>query len=112
MKVREIAEKLNLKVLAGEKGLDNEVSGGYCCDLLSFVMSHGGKGNAWITVQVHPSIIAVAVLVEFSCIIIPEGIKSEKATLEKAESENIPVLQSLESGFEICGKFNKLNHKL
>lgn len=108
MIVKDIIEKLNLKVLAGEAGINNEVNGVYCCDLLSWVMSHGNKSNAWITVQVHPNIVAVALLLEFSCIIIPEEIEVEKATLDKAENENIPVLQSMESGYKICTSLNKL----
>ena len=35
MTVREIAEKLNLRVFSGEAGLDREVTGGYVSDLLS-----------------------------------------------------------------------------
>lgn len=38
MTVREIAEKLNLKVFSGAAGLDREVTGGYVSDLLSDVM--------------------------------------------------------------------------
>ena len=34
MTVREIAEKLNLRVFSGEAGLDREVTGGYVSDLL------------------------------------------------------------------------------
>lgn len=104
MKVREVAERLGLKALTGESGLDREVSGGYSCDLLSWVMSHGAKDNIWITVQVHPNIVAVAVLAEFSCIIIPEEIEVEGITLEKAEHEGVAILQSLDNAFDICGK--------
>lgn len=111
MRVRDIVEELGLKVLAGDKGLEDEVNGAYCCDLLSWVMSHGNKDNAWITVQVHPNIIAVAVLLEFSCIIIPENIEVEKVTLEKAERENMPVLRSSENGYIICGKLNSIGCK-
>lgn len=111
MRVRDIIDELGLKVLAGERGLENEVKGVYCCDLLSWVMSHGNKNNAWITVQVHPNIIAVAVLSEFSCIIIPESIDVENVTLEKAECENIPVLKCSENAYTICGKLNNLGCK-
>lgn len=107
MKVSEIAKSLNLKVLCG-KGMDKEVSGGYSSDLLSWVMSHACKGNVWITVQIHPNIIAVAVLLELSCIIIPEGIEVQKDTLDKAEQESMPVLQSDMSGYALCSMLNKL----
>lgn len=104
MKVREIAEKLNLKPLTEDWGLERQVQGAYCGDLLSWVMSHGSKDNAWITVQVHPNVVAVAVLVEFSCIIIPEEIEVDKITLEKARQEGIAILLSKDNAYEICGK--------
>lgn len=108
MKVRDLVEKLNFKILAGENGLDKEVEGVYCCDLLSWVMSHGKNKNAWITVQIHPNVIAVASLLEFSCVIIPEDIQVEEVTLNKANDENIPVLQSSLDGYRICVELNKL----
>lgn len=109
MKVKELVEKLGLKVLAGEIGLDKESQGGYCGDLLSWVMSHASKGNAWITVQIHPNIIAVAVLLELSCIIIPENIGIEQLTIDKANAESIPILQSSDSAFDLCAKIKSIN---
>ena len=40
MKVRELVEKLNLKVVSGENGLDRDIDGCYVSDLLSDVMAH------------------------------------------------------------------------
>jgi len=108
MKVKDLAEKLSLKVLAGEIGLDKEVEGGYCGDLLSWVMSHASKGDSWITVQIHPNIIAVAVLLELSCIIIPENIGVEQLTIDKANAESIPLLQSPDHAFELCAKIKSM----
>jgi len=51
MKVKEFAEQLKMEILTGEKGLEKEIKGMYICDLLSWVMSHAAKGDAWITVQ-------------------------------------------------------------
>lgn len=104
MKVREIADKLGLKPLTEDCGLERQITGAYCGDLLSWVMSHGSKDNIWVTVQVHPNIVAVAVLVEFSCIIIPEEIEVDKITLEKARQEGIAILHSRDNAYEICGK--------
>jgi len=53
MKVKEFAEQLKMEILTGEKGLEKEIKGMYICDLLSWVMSHAAKGDAWITVHTH-----------------------------------------------------------
>lgn len=108
MKVKDLTEKLGYKVLSGQNSMEKEVVGAYTCDLLSWVMSHGSKGNAWVTVQVHPNVVAVAALLEFSCIIIPEEIEVEKVSLEKSESEGIPILQAKDNAYIICGKLRSL----
>ncbi|SKA83711.1 DRTGG domain-containing protein [Caloramator quimbayensis] len=108
MKVSDLVEKLNLKVVSGFGGIEKEVKGVYTCDLLSWVMSHAVKGNAWITVQVHPNIIAVASLLELSCIIIPEDIEIEDVTLEKSNQEAIPVIKSSMNSYELCLKLSQI----
>lgn len=108
MKVFEACEKMGLKLLAGSAGVDKELTGAYICDLLSWVMSHGKKGDAWITVQTHSNIIAVAVLLELGCIIVPEGIEVEGDTLAKAEEEGVPVFQSDLSAYGIAKELCKM----
>lgn len=108
MKVKDIIEGLNLNIICGEAFVDKEISGAYTCDLLSWVMSHGCKNNIWVTVQVHPNVVAVAVLLEFSCIIIPENIDVEAVSKQKAESEGIPILSSKDNGYVICKKLSEM----
>ena len=72
MNVRELMPHIEARALTGETGLDNPVSAGYACDLLSWVMAHGREHMAWVTVQTHMNVIAVATLHEMSCVIIPE----------------------------------------
>ena len=94
MKLREVCEKLDLKVLAGEQCLDRDITGVYVCDLLSWVMSHAVKGNAWITVQTHSNVIAISTLLELGCVIVPEDIEVEAETILKANEEELPILSS------------------
>jgi serine kinase of HPr protein (carbohydrate metabolism regulator) len=104
MTIKDIAEKLDLKVLAGEDKLGREVDAGYCCDLLSWVMAHGPHNGIWITVQTHTNIIAVATLLDIACIIIPENISVNEKTVEKAKQEEIVLLSSSASSYELAGK--------
>lgn len=108
MKVKDLIEKLNLKCLTGDVGLEREIKGVYVNDLLSWVMSHGDSGDIWVTVQIHPNIIAVAVLAELACIVVPENIKVEAITLDKAIEENIPVLTADEDAYTLCCRFKEL----
>jgi len=107
MTVNEFAQKTGMKVLTGGNNVEKEISGVYVCDLLSWVISHAGKGNAWITVHTNLNIVAVALLAEVSCIIIPEGIAVEEATLKRAELEGVAILSTDMSAYEVCVKASK-----
>ena len=102
MTVKELIELTGAKDMTPNAPKDTEVTCGYTCDLLSWVMAHGKAGMAWITVQTHMNVIAVASLMEMAAVIIPEGIEMEGPTLEKAIDEDICVLQSEKTAYELC----------
>lgn len=102
MTVKDICEKLGLQVLTEGFPLNQEIEGAYICDLLSWVMGHAQKGDAWITIQSHTNIIAVASLLELSCIIICEDAEVEEETITKANEEEIHLLSSSKSAFSLA----------
>jgi predicted transcriptional regulator len=102
MKIKNLIENEEYKLIAGKEGVDKEIEGVYICDLLSWVMSHATKNNAWITVQTNINVIAVALLAEVSCIIIPEDIEIDQSTIKKADSENITIISTKKSQYEIA----------
>ena len=102
MNVTELAEKLGGKIVSGENGRDRPVRGVYCCDLLSRVMARAAGGDAWITVHTHINTVAAASFAELACIIIPEGIETEDATVKRAAGENIPVITTELSAYKVC----------
>ena len=104
MKVKDIQELLGLESVAGEAGLDREVTGGYAGDLLSVVMANCSKGDLWLTVQGHQNIVAVAVLRELAGIVLVNGRKPDEDTLVKAADEGIPVLLSPWTSYELAGR--------
>jgi len=102
LKANDLMEKLDLVLAAGEGGVQRNISGGYCGDLLSDVMANARENSVWLTVQSHQNIVAVAVLKEMACIIITCGNKPDKATCEKADQENIPIFLSERSAFDLA----------
>ncbi len=104
MKLQEIVTACNLQLLTGEKIPEGDVTGGYVSDLLSDVMAHCKKGNVWITLQAHPNIVAVAVLKEMSGIIIVNDRKPDKETITKAQAENVSIMSTELSAFDIAGQ--------
>jgi predicted transcriptional regulator len=104
MQVKDLVEKFKLQVAGGQKGLDREVTEGYCGDLLSEVMGNAPAGCAWMTVQGHQNIVAVAVLREMAAIVITGGQQPDAETIEKADQEGIAVLQYTDSSFRLSGQ--------
>ena len=106
MLVKEVAEKLELKVLA--PGSDQEVLGGYVSDLLSDAIANAEEGCLWITVQRHMNVVAVAQLKKLAGIILSRGIEPEAAVLAKAEQEGVFVFSTAADSFTIAGKLYTL----
>ncbi len=103
MTVREAADLIGATPINPHVSMDGQVKYGYACDLLSWVMSHGAAGTAWITVMTHMNAVAVATLLEFSCMIVPEGVAVPDAILEKASEENICILATPKTAYEVSG---------
>ena len=107
MKLEEFAKKLGMKIIVSGD-LKREIKGLYVCDLLSHVMGKAKADFGWITVQTNINIVAVAQLTDVSCIIIPEDIKLEEDTAEKAIEQDITILSSESSAVEIISEFKGL----
>ncbi len=108
MKVKDIIQELDLKVICGEDQLDRQVQGGYIGDLLSVVMGKAKEDCVWVTVQSHINIIAVATLVDVACVIVSEGFAIDQDALDKAKEEDIILLSSKKSSYEIGAGLGKL----
>ncbi len=107
MQAKALVEQFGLTVAAGEGGLERLVKGGYCGDLLSEVMANAPIGCAWLTIQVHQNIVAVAVLREMAAIIIAGGNTPDEGTRTRADQEGIPVLLTELDSFSMAGKLFK-----
>ncbi len=94
MKLKKIVDKLKLKVLSGKDYLDREVKGGYSGDMLSDVLANSKEGDIWLTVQVHPNIVAVSAMKGHSAILITNCKEVDKETIEKAEEEKVVILST------------------
>lgn len=106
--IKNICEIINATVIAGKDQVDREISGVYICDLLSWVMSHAKKGDAWITVMSHSNVVAVASLLDLGCIIVPEGIKMDEDAIKKANEEEIPILSTSMNTYDIAVALSKM----
>lgn len=110
MIISEFAEQLNLKPLF-ESDKDISVEGVYIGDLLSIVMSKAKQNYVWITIQTHINVVAVAELLDLSCIIIVEDMEVEEETIKKARELDIPVLKTHKSAYDVACMLHDLGIK-
>lgn len=93
MNIRELAQALRLETVVGG-GEDRAVTGGYCGDLLSWVMGRAPADSVWITVMGNVNAVAVAVLADTACILLAEDSPLDGAAKEKAEAQGVHILRS------------------
>lgn len=111
MKVKEMIEKLDLKLLTkdvSEDALYVEVEGGYASDLLSNAMGQGQTGMVWVTMQGHQNVAAVASLIGFAAVIVAGDGPVAEDTLHKANLNDVVVAATEEPAFEVIGKLYEL----
>ena len=103
MTIQDVINATGAKLLTPGADLTKPVTCVYAGDLLSLVMAAGQPGMAWITVQTHMNVIAVASNLEMPVVIISEDINMEATSLAKAEDEGIAVLSSPKTNYELSG---------
>ena len=108
MKVTDLVKKLNAEVLSMPCP-DAEISGGYCGDLLSWVMGRAREGQVWITIMTNINIVAVASLSEVSAILLTENSEIDISVIEKAKEQGINILRTAMSSYEAALAVGELN---
>ena len=106
MTVKEICEKCGFDLVVNGD-TDRNISGVYCCDLLSVVMSKGFEDCAWVTIMNNLNSVAVASLIDMSCIVLAGDLPADESLVEKATSQGINVISSHLPIFETALNIHK-----
>ena len=99
MTVQSLCETLQLKPfhLADP---DRPVTGGYCGDLLSWVMGRAPADGAWMTIMSNVNVAAVAALTDVSCVLLTESVQPDPPLLQKARTQGINLLGTDRSTYD------------
>lgn len=92
MKINELKGCLQLKEYTTVNG--REVTGVYCCDLLSNALINLKNGNLWITIMNNANVTAVAKAKNVSAVILAEGVVPDMDMLAASKEHGICVLGS------------------
>lgn len=107
MTVNNLVEKLNLKILV-PGDLNREITGGYCGDLLSWVMGRAQSGDCWFTVMGNINAVAVSVLADCSCIVLCENSTLDDDAKNRAKMQGVAILSSEENAYTLANKLGEI----
>ena len=99
MKICDFAAKINAEILSMPRP-DAEITGGYCGDLLSWVMGRAEEGQVWITIMSNINTVAVASLADVSAVLLSESAEIEESVVLKAKEQGINLLRTPMSTYE------------
>lgn len=107
MTIKDLVEKLELRILV-EGDIDREITGGYCGDLLSWVMGRAKAGDCWFTVMGNINAIGVCVLADCACIVLCENAALDDNAKMRAEMQGVTILSSEENSYTLATKLGEM----
>ncbi len=107
MNINEMKNELGLTLLCGGE-LEREITGCYCGDLLSWVMSRAREGDVWLTVMGNINSIGVAVLADVACIVLTENAALDDDALKRAEQNGVVILRTEKNTYQIAAAISRL----
>lgn len=110
MTVNDAINELGLEIVNLANG-EREIKGVYAGDLLSWVMGHAKSSDALVTVMSNVNTLAVASLLDLSCVILTESSEIDEAFSNTALKKEINVLSSPLATYEVCIKLYEVGRK-
>ena len=106
MTVKTLCDELGWTVLT-EGDLSREITGCYCGDLLSWVMSKAQDGDCWLTVMGNINAVAVAVLTDCACIVLTENAALDDEAKARAEQQDVTILTTALNAYQAAVALSK-----
>ncbi|MBR4242081.1 MAG: hypothetical protein IKI34_01420 [Eubacterium sp.] len=103
MKISEIRDLLDAKVLCCEERMDREVYSACGCDLMSDVLAFVKDQAVLMTGLVNPQVIRTAVMMDMVCIVFVRSKTPTEEMLALARDNGIVIMQSNKRLYEACG---------
>lgn len=106
--IKTLIEKGGMALLCPVEIPQKNITGCYCGDLLSWVMSRAKEGDAWLTVMGNINAVGVAALSECACIVLTENASLDSDALKRAEENDIAILRTEKNSYETAVLLSKL----
>ena len=103
MKISQMQQLLDAKVLCCEENLDRHVYSACGCDLMSDVLAYVKDQAVLLTGLENPQVIRTAVMMDMVCIVFVRSKEPSPEMLELAKDSGIVVMQCDKRLYEACG---------
>ena len=104
MKIRNIMELLDAKVLCGEDMLDSHVHSACGSDMMSDVLAFVKEQAVLLTGLINLQVVRTAEMMDMKCIVFVRGKTPPPDVIELAEESGIVLLSTDERMYVACGK--------
>ena len=104
MKLRDVINILDAKLVAGEDNLDMEIKTACGADLMSDVLAFVKAGSLLLTGLTNPQVIQTANILDIPAIVLVRNKKPSAETIELANQLKIPLLTTKYVLFESAGR--------
>lgn len=104
MKLQQIANLLNARVLAGGDLLDTNVDNVFCTDLMADVLRYASSDTVLITRLLNLSVVRSSVMAEIHCVVFSDCTSPAPELLALAEAHDLAVMETEISMFDATEK--------
>jgi len=104
MKLDEVKDILNAKVLCGEDRMDTEIKAAFGCDLMSDVLAFVEDQALLLTGLINSQVVRTAVMMDMKAIVFVRGKTPSDEMLELAKDAGIAILSTELTLYVSCGK--------
>jgi predicted transcriptional regulator len=109
MKLGEIIQIIEGKIISKNVDLDMDVRMGGGADLMSDVLAFAHEGMLLLTGLTNPQVVRTAEMANIVAIVFVRGKLPPPETIALAEEKDIPLLASKYTMYETCGRLYKAN---
>jgi len=103
LKICEIAEVLNARILCEGKHMDKPALTACCSDLMSDVLAFVNEKTVLITGLTNPHVLRTADMLDLKCLVFVRGKIPSDEMLEQANEQGVVVMTTKETAFTACG---------
>lgn len=103
MRLCEVRDILDAKVLWGEKYLDQEIQSACGSDFMSDVLAYVKEQALLLTGLVNPQVVRTAEMMDMKCIVFVRGKVPGETILELAQERRIVIMTSPKRMYSACG---------